>query len=137
MYTHWDIVVREIGGGVWFFTNLTLALVLFAWGFQQCCLKKSGEPLSLILIAFSISEVLLGSAIRGFLTWQQFRVAGNGEDPSFWVATWPFLGLSVILNITGAAACVWLILPPAWRTLVTFYAMALAVLIPVGVFFLV
>jgi hypothetical protein len=134
MYTQWDMSVRELGGGVWFFTNFALALVLFAWGFRQCCSKQYGQPIALVMIAFAISEMLFGSAIRGFLTWQQFRVAGNGGDPTPWIATWPFLGSSIIMNIMGAALCMWLILPERWRAPITVATTIVAITVPTSIF---
>lgn len=138
MYNQWDIAVRELGGGIWFFTNLALALVLLAWAVNQFVRRRKGLPFAAALVGLSLSmaEVLFGSAIRGFITWQQFRVAGNGGDPTPWVSTWPWLGCSIIMNICGAAACTWLILPPPWRTLVTFYTVTIAILVPLSIFYL-
>jgi hypothetical protein len=135
MYSQWDMTVRELGGGVWFFSNIALAAVLSAWAFSQCFRRdRCVDPL--VALAVAMATVLFGSSIRGFLTWQQFRVAGNGGDPSFWIATWPLLGSSVILNIVGAAACTWLILPERWRTPITIVIVAVAIIVPFSIFYL-
>jgi hypothetical protein len=131
MYSAWDIAVREVGGGIWFFMSLFMSLAFAIYAFREY--NRAGlNPVTLVAVSFEI--FCFGSAMRGFLTWMQFMAAGNGSDPSRWIETWPWLGLSVLLNILGAAWCIWLISPHRWRVCTTIVSVAVAIGVPVTIF---
>jgi hypothetical protein len=135
MYSAWDITVREIGGGIWFFTSLAGALAFLGYALRRTLWERQ-RPDVVILTAFALAEFFIGSAMRGFLTWMQFMSAGNGGDTAPWIATWPLLGSSVILNILGAAACIWLLSPRRWRAWFTAATVVIAIGVPLGLFWL-
>jgi hypothetical protein len=60
----------------------------------------------------------------------QFFFAGNGWDPSHWIATWPWFGLSVLFNIVGAEACIYLLSSWRWRLCLSVLACVTSILIP-------
>jgi hypothetical protein len=129
MYSPWDIMVRELGGGIWFWTSLWLVFAFVAYIARESI--NRGRPDSqVVLAAAALTIYFLGSMIRGFITWMQFFYAGNGWSPNPWVATWPWYGLSVLLNITGAAMCIWLLSSWRWRLCFTIFAVIGAVLVP-------
>jgi hypothetical protein len=134
MYSQWDITVREIGGGIWCLTSLALAIALLVYAVRRVLEERTYSPVTLTALAFA--EFCFGSAIRGFLTWRQFMAAGNGSDPSQWIATWPWLGTSVILNIGGAAAAIWLLSPSRWRVSFTAGTVLAAILVPLALFYM-
>src|SRR5215207_369701 len=101
MYSQWDILVRELGGGVWFWTSMWLLIAFLTYIFRQLKVEKRVD-FTLVWAATALAIYFTGSTVRGFLTWMQFFYAGNLWDTAPWVATWPWFGMSVLLNITGA-----------------------------------
>src|SRR5215204_3809402 len=131
MYSQWDILVRELGGGIWFSTSLWLVFAFVMYIYRQINSERRIDP-TLIGAALALTIYFCGSTIRGFLTWMQFFHAGNFWDTNIWVATWPWFGLSVLLNITGAALCIWMLSSWRWRFIFTMCAVAGSLLLPAG-----
>lgn len=131
MYTQWEIAVREIGGGIWFWTSLWLSVAFLAYIIRQTS-KDRNRDWNLIYAAASLLIYFLGSMIRGFITWMQFFYVANGWDASYWIQLWPWYGLSVTLNIIGAAVCIWLLSSWRWRAIFTTCAVIGALVMPVA-----
>jgi hypothetical protein len=131
MYSQWDLLVRELGGGVWFWTSLWLVIAFIAYILRQLTFNKRVDH-TLVWAAIALTIYFAGSTIRGFLTWMQFFYAGNFWDTNIWVATWPWFGLSVLLNIGGAALCIWMLSTWRWRLMFTLCAVLGALLVPAG-----
>lgn len=129
MYSAWDITVREVGGGIWFWTSAFLCIA-FLFYIIRAVLNYSRPDRIILAAAFAMLIYFIGSSIRGFLTWMQFFYSGQGWDNRYWIETWPWFGLSVVLNITGAALCVWLLTDAKWRALFTVAMVAVAVAVP-------
>lgn len=107
IYSPWDISVRELGGGAWFFMSLWLSVAFVSFVIRE---RDRTNPI-VLAVATGLATFAWGSAIRAFLTWMQFRALGNGWDAAYWIQTWPWFGTSVILNISGAAACIYFLAP--------------------------
>jgi hypothetical protein len=129
MYSSWDIMVRELGGGVWFFTSFWLVIAFSAYIIRETA-RDNRRDGTLVMAATALIVYFIGSMIRGLLTWMQFFFAGNGWDPSHWIATWPWFGLSVLFNIVGAEACIYLLSSWKWRACLSVLACVTSILIP-------
>jgi hypothetical protein len=132
MYSSWDILVRELGGGIWFWTSLWLVVAFLAY-IGRSLLSERHPDRILLYAAGSLVLYFTGSTIRGLITWMQFYYAGNQWDTGIWIATWPWFGLSVLCNITGAALCIWFLSSWRWRLIFTVCAVAGALMVPVTV----
>jgi hypothetical protein len=131
MYSSWDIMVRELGGGIWFFTSFWLVVAFGTYIARETIYTRRDR--TLMFAASALVIYFVGSMIRGLLTWMQFFYAGNGWPVERWVATWPWFGLSVTLNIIGAELCIFLLSNWRWRITLSVVAVATSVLIPVAV----
>lgn len=136
MYSDFDIAVREIGGGVWFWTSLFLVIACAVYVHRETVIKGRGYR-PVVWATAALIVYFSGSTIRGFLTWMQFFYIGNGWDASRWLKTWPWLGTSVILNIVGAALCVWYLSSWRWRLYFAATAVVVAIMVPVLLYVLV
>lgn len=136
MYNEWDIAVREIGGGIWFWTSFWLTIAFVAYVIRKSFVERNGDRV-IVGAAAALTLFFAGSSLRGFITWMQFFYAGNGWDTAAWVKTWPWYGLSVLMNIAGAAACIWLLSSWRWRVIFTTCAIGGAVAVPVALRWLV
>jgi hypothetical protein len=67
----------------------------------------------------------------------QFLYIRNDWDYTFWLRTWPWFGMSVVLNILGAAAAIWFLSHYSYRTAFTVLAVVTALGVPALVFMLV
>jgi hypothetical protein len=132
MYSSWDIFVRELGGGIWFFTSFWLVIAFSAYIVRETA-RDNRRDGALIAAATALVVYFIGSMIRGLLTWMQFFFAGNGWDPKDWIATWPWFGLSVLFNIVGAEACIYLLSSWRWRLCLSILAGITSILVPVVV----
>jgi hypothetical protein len=133
MYSRDDIIVRAIGGGIWFWMSLFLAGSFFLY-----IARKRGETPTVVLqIAFFHGIFCLGSAMRAALTWGQFLSALEKLDPAPWLQTWPWFGSSVILNIIGAGGAIFLLTPYRWRWEITLGAVTVAIGVPAVLYMLV
>jgi hypothetical protein len=141
-YTADDIFIREIGGGIWFMTSFWLTVACIAFVIRQTRRGRRRDE-EIIIGALGLVSYFSGSTLRGFITWMQFFYAGNrldcvaGDidcatrwDPGPWIATWPLYGLSVLLNIFGAAVCIWALSSVRWRAIFTVCAVMGAVILP-------
>jgi hypothetical protein len=132
MYNEWDIFIRELGGGIWFWTSLWLTIGLMIYIYS----RRNSLDDNRVRIAVSVATALVaftaGSAIRALLTWMQFYYAGNHWDTSPWIQTWPWFGTSVLLNISGGAIAIWLLTPERWRAWLTALAVTTAVTVPLA-----
>ncbi len=131
-YTVNDMVLREIGGGVWFWFSISLSVAFFAYVVRKI-LWEHDRPNPVIVAALFLGFFCLGSAIRAFLAWMQFAYMLNGWPYREWIETWPWFGGSVILNAIGACVCLWLLTPVRWRNWITAGVTAVAVIVPVTV----
>jgi len=136
-----DIFMRELGGGVWFMTSfwLTVACIAYVVRVTKRGRRRDDE---IIIGALGLVSYFAGSSLRGFITWMQFFYAGNmldcaGNidcvkrwDPTPWIQTWPLYGSSVLLNIAGAAVCIWALSSVRWRAIFTVCAVVGAVVLP-------
>jgi len=129
VYSEWDIFVREIGGGIWFWTSLWLDVAFVWFILREMSNRGDKADRETLIVAFWLVVYFTGSLIRGFLTWSQFYALGNGGDPAIFIATWPWFGTSVILNISGATGCIWMLSSWKWRC----YFTAAAVIFSIGV----
>lgn len=118
-YTINDMVLREIGGGIWFWLSAALAVAFFAYVIRKVMYERD-RPDTVVIAAFFLGLFCTGSAIRAFLSWMQFMYILNGWPYRVWIETWPWFGGSVICNAVGAAGGLWLLTPKEWRTLITF-----------------
>ncbi len=134
IYSPADIIVREIGGGVWFFMSAALTFAFVGYVIRQRWRYWFYPCSPETLVAIALSMFCAGSAMRALLTWMQFLYLANGWNPRAWIDTWPWFGGSVILNIAGAIYAIWLLSPKRWRVLTTGVSLALAVLVPVMLF---
>jgi hypothetical protein len=141
MYNDWDIMVREIGGGAWFFVSLWLTIGFIIYVVRRNSFLRNGNSIDsdwahaigiAVKTAVALAFFSAGSAIRAFMSWMQFHYAANGWDTEPWIATWPWFGLSVILNIAGGAAAIWLLTPRRWRSWFAGFAVATAVTVPIA-----
>jgi hypothetical protein len=130
MYNEWDIFIRELGGGIWFWTSLWLTIGLTGYIYSRRNALDDDRIRIAVAVATALVGYTTGSAIRGFLTWMQFYYAGNHWDTSPWIQTWPWFGTSVLLNITGGAIAIWLLTPERWRAWLTALAVTTAITVP-------
>jgi hypothetical protein len=150
-YTEWDMIVREIGGGIWFWMTTSLAIAFLAFIFRELFFEPRRGPVlspeEIVLVrrkayraslwtAFMLLIVATGSAMRGFLIWMQFMYELNGWNSRPWIETWPWYGSSVIMNIFGAAGAIWLLSPDRWRLFFSTLAVFWSITIPVAAYFL-
>lgn len=129
IYSDWDITVRELGGGIWFWTSLWLVFAFMGYVIREVCFERKVDR-QILFAAGALSVYFAGSTIRGLLTWMQFFYVGNHWNVTGIVATWPWFGASVLLNITGAAMCIWLLSSWRWRVYFTIAAVSWAILVP-------
>lgn len=137
IYSPQDILVRELGGGVWFVVSGALALAFIGYVIGQRQKFGSYKWAPTCKVAIALAVFCAGSSARGLLTWLQFFYIESGYDPSPWIATWPWFGTSVVLNIVGGLACIWLLSPERWRWPVTALTFALSIALPVGLAYLI
>jgi hypothetical protein len=132
-YSDWDILVREIGGGIWFWTSLWLDVAFIGYMLREFAREGRLADRVAVIVAFWLVVYFTGSMIRGFLTWGQFMALGNGRegDATVWVATWPWFGTSVIFNITGAMGCIWMLSSWRWRVIFSVCALMVSIGVPI------
>lgn len=140
MYDQFDLSVRELGGGAWFWISGALAIAFIAYIFRfVCALREGWRPTRQDYVSLGSAIGLLvfttGSTLRGFLNWMQFHYARQGHDPSPWVDLWPWFGTSIFLNIVGGLIAVWFLTTWRYRTLFVVMAFILAICVPVAFFF--
>jgi hypothetical protein len=136
MYNEWDIFIRELGGGIWFWTSLWLTIGLIGYIYYRRDSMDDERIRVAVSVAIALVAFTAGSAMRAFLTWMQFYYAGNHWDTSPWIKTWPWFGTSVLLNITGGAIAIWLLTPERWRAWLTALAVTTALTVPVALRYL-
>jgi hypothetical protein len=134
IYTPSDIVVREIGGGAWFFMSFALGVAFIGYVVRQRWIFSQREFTPVTKTAVALALFSFGSAMRAFLTWMQFLYLDNGWDARYWIDTWPWFGASIILNIIGAEFCVWVLTPAKWRVCTTFFTAAVSILVPLFIY---
>jgi uncharacterized membrane protein len=140
MYEHFDLVVRELGGGAWFWISgaLGIAFTTYIVRFVQG-VRRGRKPTREDKVAFGSACGLLvfslGSTGRGFLNWMQFHYARQGFDPSVWVDLWPWFGTTILLNIVGGLIAVWFLTTWRYRTLFVVLTFLLAIGVPVAFYF--
>jgi hypothetical protein len=130
-YSEWDIVVREIGSGIWFWTSLWLTFTFAAYIIKHTFENRKVDR-TLFLAACALTLYFMGSTFRGLLNWMQFYYMGNGWQPTAWVTASPGYIISVALNIVGGAACIWLLSNWRWRAIFTVAAVTGAVVAPIA-----
>lgn len=134
--SYWDFVAGEIGGGALFWLAISLTIIFFMYGFKHIVVRR--QPFDAVAYAaLSMSLFCFGTAMRAFLTWMHNRYELRGWDATEWAMTWPWFGASLVLNILGAGACIWVVSSWRWRKVVTLSVVYFAMLIPTALFFLV
>ena len=71
MYTAWDLMVRELGGGIWFWTSLWLVFAFVAYLTRES-ISRGKPDKQVVFAAAALVIYFSGSMIRGFLTWSSF-----------------------------------------------------------------
>lgn len=110
-----DLMVLEIGSGIWFLLSFTLIILLLRHAVGECRRLRRGCFDPSVRLAAALALFSAGSALRGFLFWEEFNHIHRGGGSHLWATTWPWFITSVYLNILGAAWCIWELSPDRYR----------------------
>jgi hypothetical protein len=130
-YSYQETVAREIGGGIWFTTSLVLTVVFTLYVMRN----SKRDPVT--AVAFFLAVLCVGSTMRGFLLWARAMAELNGwGGERFWHLTWPIFASSVLLTAIASLACIWLLTPRPWQNHVTIITGAIAISLPLVIFYM-
>lgn len=140
-YDPFDVLLRELGGGIWFWVSGALALAFAAFILREVNEKRrTGQPWTrkdyvAVGSAIGLGIFALGSCLRGYLNWMQFHYLRKGQDATLWIDLWPWFGSSIACSIIGGLIAIWFLTTWRYRTLFVVMTFLLAIGVPVAFYF--
>lgn len=136
-YTETELIIRELGNGVWTVICFCMAASLLYWGGRRFMWRayKQGRSEPAICASFALSLYFIGSGTRALAQWGTIMSAAMGWDSTPWTAVWPLFVISLTCAVIGAVWCVWTFAPTKWRYKAPLFVTVASITVPLLVYF--
>lgn len=131
-YSDFNLLIRELGNGVWAVLCFSLVIALAYWGGRRFSWRmyRSGHSDPAICASFALSLYFFGSGLRALTQWGTIMSAALGWDNTHWTDLWPLFVLALTCAVVGGIWCVWAVAPRRWRLKAASIVSLLAFTIP-------